>query len=545
MKKFFSLLLAVGLVLTCAGTDARAMEFKIKGQWIVNFDYGDYGKLANSARATNKSPHPNAYTGFHGGASNTADQFGTNQRVRLQLNAVASEALSGTVWFEIGDQQWGNAADRPGGSKSYGGSLGADGNAVEVKNAYLDWVVPSTRLKFRMGIQAVRLPNFVAKASNILQDDAAGIVASYKINDNADVTGFWFRLYNDNYPGSLASGVSTPENYMDNMDIAGLLVPMTFDGLKITPWVMYAGIGPNVVNPRVNKAYSSWNSVPSNTSNQMGNGITSIYTGMLPAVWATKNGRSDRLTEYGNAFWGSVTGEYSAYDPFRLAWQLAYGNVSYEHEQLNRSGWEAFLLGEYKLDWGIPGIFAWYSSGDTGDIKNGSQRMPTLRVTTGNDLSKYASNGNVISRKNIITSVWTGTWGFGARLKNVSFFDDIKHTLRINHFRGTNAPVMAKYFLGKKAAGGDYTTTTVGTDFNAGVEGVYLTTRDSATEFSLVNEWKIYKNFRMNLEGHYILFDLDTSSSVWGRGATTSGGWVGKPNLRDSWQCNLSFYYDF
>ena len=123
--------------------------------------------------------------------------------------------------------------------------------------------------------------------------------------------------------------------------------------------------------------------------------------------------------------------------------------------------------------------------------------MPTLRVTTGNDLSKYASNGNVISRKNIITSVWTGTWGFGARLKNVSFFDDIKHTLRINHFRGTNAPVMAKYFLGKKVAGGDYTTTTVGTDFNAGVEGVYLTTQDSATEFSLVNEWKIYKNFRM------------------------------------------------
>ena len=124
-------------------------------------------------------------------------------------------------------------------------------------------------------------------------------------------------------------------------------------------------------------------------------------------------------------------------------------------------------------------------------------RMPTLRVTTGNDLSKYASNGAVISRKNIVTSVWTGTWGFGARLKNISFFDNIKHTLRINHFRGTNAPVMAKYFLGKKVAGGNYSTTTVGTDFNAGVEGLYLTTRDSATEFSLVNEWQIYKNFRM------------------------------------------------
>ena len=543
MKTCLAFLLAVGLAL--APLQAVAMEFKIKGQWIVNFDYGSYGKFSNSGRPTSKSPNPHAYTGYNGGATNTADNFGTNQRVRLQLQAIASEYLSGTVWFEIGDQQWGNAMDRPGGTKFYGGSLGSDGNAVELKNAYIDWVLPSTRLKLRMGIQEVKLPNFVAKTSTILQDDVAGIVASYKINDNADVTGFWFRFYNDNYPGSLAGQANTPANYMDNMDAAGLLLPLSFDGLRITPWAMYAAIGPNVMNPRINKSYSSWNSVPSNTSNQMGNGISSIYTGMLPAVWATKKGQSMRLTEYGNAFWGAVTGEYTGRSPFRMAWELAYGSVAYEHAQLNRAGWEAFGLGEYKLDWAIPGVYAWYSSGDTGDIKNGSQRMPTLRSTTGNDLSKYASNGNVISRKNAVTAVWTGTWGFGARLKDISFFENLKHTLRVNHFMGTNDPVMAKYFLGKKNANGDYTTTRVGTDFNAGVEGIYLTTRDSATEFSLVNEWQIYKNLRMNLEGHYVMLNLDTSRGVWGRGPVASGGWVGNPNLRDAWQCNLSFYYSF
>ena len=543
MKKHLILLMAAGLAL--APLRAESVEFKVKGQWIVNFDYGNYGKFANSARATNKNPKPSAYAGYNGGATNTADQFGTNQRVRLQLQAIASEALSGTVWFEIGDQQWGNAMDRPGGTKPYGGALGADGNAVEVKNAYLDWMLPNTPLKVRMGIQEVALPNFVTKASTIFRDDVAGIVASYSINDSVSLTGFWFRFFNDNYPGSLAGQPYTSANYMDNMDAAGLLVPMTFDRLKITPWFMYASIGPNVMNPRVNKAYSSWNSVPSNTSSQMGNGITSIYTGMLPPVWATKKGQSDRLTEYGNAFWGAVTGEYTGLDPFRIAWDFTYGSVAYEHAQLNRSGWEAFLLGEYKLDWAIPGVYAWYSSGDTGDIKNGSQRLPTLRSTTGNDLSKFASNGNVISRKNAVTAVWTGTWGFGARLKNISFIDDLRHTIRINHFRGTNDPVMAKYFLGKKNANGNYDTTRVGTDFNAGVEGIYLTTKDSAIEFSLVNEWQIYKNFTMNLEGHYILLDLDTSSSVWGRGQVASGGWVGKPNLRDAWQCNLAFYYNF
>lgn len=327
MRTCLAFLLAAGLAL--APLQALAMEFKIKGQWIVNFDYGSYGKFSNSGRPTNKTPNPPAYTGYNGGATNTADNFGTNQRVRLQLQAIASEYLSGTVWFEMGDQQWGNAMDRPGGTKFYGGSLGSDGNAVELKNAYIDWVVPSTRLKLRMGIQEITLPNFVAKTSNIFQDDVAGIVASYKINDNADVTGFWFRFYNDNYPGSLAGQPNTPANYMDNMDAAGLLVPLSFDGLKITPWAMYAAIGPNVMNPRINKSYSSWNSVPSNTSDQMGNGISSIYTGMLPAVWATKKGQSMRLTEYGNAFWGAVTGEYTGSSPFRLAWDFTYGSVTY------------------------------------------------------------------------------------------------------------------------------------------------------------------------------------------------------------------------
>lgn len=547
MKKVFVLMLAAALAFA-AVTDAGALEFKTKGQWIMNFDYGNYGKLSESPRATGTTPNPKAYYGYNGGATNTADQFGTNQRVRLQLNAIASESLSGTVWFEIGDQQWGNAMDRPGGNKYYGGSLGADGLAVEVKNAYIDWTVPNTVLKLRMGIQEINLPNFVAKASNIFQDDVAGIVGSYRFNDTVSLTGMWFRYYNDNFPGSRAGQTYAPASYMDNMDSIGLFLPMTFDGVKVTPWVMYAGIGPNVMNPRINSNYSAWGSVPSNTSEQMGNGITSIYTGMLPAVWASKTGTSTRLTEYGNAFWGSVTGEYTGTDPFRLAWLLSYGTVSYDQPQLNRSGWEAFLLGEYKMDWMTPGLYAWYSSGDTGDIKNGSQRLPTLRVTTGNELSKYASNGEVISRKNVITSVWTGTWGLGLRVKDISFIDNLSHTLRINHFRGTNDPVMAKYFLGKKVAGGNYATTRVGTDFNNGVEGVYLTSLDSATEFSFVNEWQIYKELKLIFEGHYILFNLDTSSSVWGRGPTVNninGGWVGNPNLRDAWQINTALYYSF
>lgn len=46
------------------------------------------------------------------------------------------------------------------------------------------------------------------------------------------MTAFWARPYNDNYVGN-ADG--DQKNFMDNMDMAGLMVPLTFDGVKLTP----------------------------------------------------------------------------------------------------------------------------------------------------------------------------------------------------------------------------------------------------------------------------------------------------------------------
>ena len=45
------------------------------------------------------------------------DEFEAQQRVRLQLDAVASESLSGTVFFEIGNQLWGK--DKQDGNRSF------------------------------------------------------------------------------------------------------------------------------------------------------------------------------------------------------------------------------------------------------------------------------------------------------------------------------------------------------------------------------------------------------------------------------------------
>ena len=128
-------LLAAGMIMGVAG-GAKAIDFKAKGEWLVGFGVGE-GVLTKNTRDTDGAKSK----------TNTDDQFGASQRIRLQLDAVASEALSGTVYFEIGDQQWGKSGD--------GAALGADGNnQVKVKNAYIDWVIPQTDARVRMGLQA-------------------------------------------------------------------------------------------------------------------------------------------------------------------------------------------------------------------------------------------------------------------------------------------------------------------------------------------------------------------------------------------------------
>ncbi|MBD5553630.1 MAG: hypothetical protein HDQ44_04760, partial [Desulfovibrio sp.] len=224
MKKLATLILAAGLVFG-ATTGANAIDFKAKGQWIMSFDYGENGGFVG--KYNNHTP-----TGWGKRGANE-DNFEARQRIRLQLDAVASESLSGTVYFEIGDTFWGQ--------NSTGGALGADQRIIELKNAYIDWMIPESEVKVRMGIQNITTPAY-ASGNSVLNDDVAGIVVSAPINENVGITAFWARPYNDNY---IDSSNSYRNSYLDNADFGGLLIPLTFDGVRVTPWGMYGAIGPN------------------------------------------------------------------------------------------------------------------------------------------------------------------------------------------------------------------------------------------------------------------------------------------------------------
>ena len=499
MKRLSLLLLTASLLLSAAAP-AVAVDFKARGQWLMNFDYGQHG----------------AFTGGSGSCGYGAyreDNFEARQRLRLQLDAVASETLSGTLALEIGDQLWGRGAD--------GAAMGADGTVVEVKHAYLDWMLPSLDVRVRMGLQPLELPSFTA-GTQVLADDLAPVSLTARLADSADLTVFWARPYNDNFSGvSRGDRPDDRASWLDNMDLFGLALPLRLEGLNLTPWAMYGMIGPNTFRSQGDAA-------------RYGASFDMYRAGMLPAGGAS---HGERLTAYGNAWWAGLTGEIVLWEPFRLAWDAVYGSVRQDDASASRRGWAASLLAEYKLDWVTPGLYGWYTSGDNGNCGDGSERLPVLSLTgSDNDFSHFAFSGNpYIGREAAVGWSMAGTWGVGLRLKDISVIEDVKQTLRVNLIGGTNSPAMARRLSSEGLAANS------GAFGAPGMEGLYLTTRDVAMEVGLSSYTKIYENMTVGLEASYIALWLDKSNDVWG--ASRMNGY--RDDVRDAWNINFVYAYSF
>ena len=521
MKKLATLLIAAGLVFGATAPAANAIDFKAKGEWVMSFDYGQNGGFTGG----------NGRTGYNG----KEDEFEAKQRLRLQLDAVASENLSGTVFFEIGNTTWGKSSE--------GGALGADGKIVEVRRAYIDWMVPNTELKVRMGLQGMAIPSFTMKKSQVFEDDVAGITLSYQFTDNVAATVFWARPYNDNFTG-IDEYNHDKNNFMDNVDVFGLTIPLTFDGIKVTPWGMIAAIGPNAFADT-----NDSNSFGIFETDELGTSRAQMQAGMLPA-WgvAGTDGRNALgnfdLDQYATAWWAGLTADITYFDPFRIAFDFMGGGVQWDDSRLNRAGWMATLLVEYKMDWGIPGILGWYASGDNSNLGDGSERMPYLSLGNGdNQFSNFAFDGHpYIAREGALSQSMTGTWGVGLRVRDMSFIEDLKHTFRVNLIGGTNDHGILRQLSKSGTVGGatpDYVSYD-GTGY--GFKGLYMTDQDTALEIGLHNEYKMYENFTIMLDASYMALWLEDTKYKGVRRALS--GATGSES-RDNWNVNVSFVYSF
>ena len=283
---------------------------------------------------------------------------------------------------------------------------------------------------------------------------------------------FWMRAENDNT--TIDRGVGNA------MDFVGLSVPLTGEGWQLNPWGMYGNLGKNSLN-------------------EVGENGESLIVGLLPYG---QDGVSVVAKDSNNpAWWLGIGGELTTFDPLRLAFDFAYGKADWgkaaNGQDLTRQGWLLSGIAEYKLDYVTPGLIAWYGSGDNSDTMDGSERLPTLSpgwgaTTLGWDGAYGISDGAVLSKTP------TGTWGVVARLADISFFENLTHTLAVGFYTGTN------------------NTRMVTSGPVSGVESgnVYLTTKDHAWEVNFDSQYKIYENLTLAAEMGVVRLDLD--KDVWG-----------------------------
>ena len=455
MKRIVTLLLAAGLVLGAAA-GSQAADIKAKGNWTFSWQVGDQTFAKHSGK----------------------DNFTAKQRLRTQIDVIASESLKGVLFLEMGDQNWGKSTD--------GASLGTDGKIVKVRYSYVDWVIPQTDAKVRMGLQNFSLPGFISN-NPILgggSADGAGITISGQFTENVGASLFWLRAENDN------AGSNSVKQYSDAMDFVGLTVPMTFDGVKVTPWAMYGALGRD-----------SFTNTADNKDSGVVNGLlpTGVDGAMLKGV---------DLDRHGNAWWVGVASELTYFDPFRFALDAAYGSAdmgSIGGFDVERSGWFASILGEYKMDYFTPGILFWYASGDDSNWANGSERMPVVEGSW--TASSYGFDDNFgRDACDMIGLTNDGKMGVYLQAKDISFMEDLTHIFRVGFIKGTNNTEMARWGI----------TSPTGT---SGRE-LYLTTADKAWEVNFDTQYKIYKDLTLAVEVGYINLDLD--ENVWGKGVVDS-----------------------
>ena len=469
MKKLTTLLLAAGLVFA-ASAPASAVDLKMDGQYLFNF-----------------------ITGERAGTGQNFDNAG--QRLRLGMTLTANENLSG--YFQI---QVGTGKDK---TSNYDWGADTSGNSavIGMRQAYVDWVIPQTVVKVRMGRQLVGLPEDAFGKNAIMHpgwQGRDGIVVTAPVTDWLDLTAFWLR-------GAYDSINTYDTDQSNKSDFFAATAAFKFDGFSFTPYVMYAAL---------DASDGVWND---SVSMDEDGTITWLGYGAGNEL-STPDGT--KILADGNAFWAGTNFVMSYFDPFVLKVSGAYGMVSYDASSngtnyQDRNGWYVQAKASYKTAYGTPIFGGWYGSGDDNDADyKGQGWIPAwagrFHPTFGYSAGEFGLFDTTV-RHNI-----SGTWGLQAGIEDVSFLQDLTHKFTVTWFQGTNDK--NQFSLEENPY-------------------KYMTDNDNVVEFNLASTYKIYKNLSACLELAYMITDYsDGDHKTWANKHETD---------KDGWSTALTFQYLF
>jgi hypothetical protein len=462
--------LAVIMVLGCFASAQAATEVKMTGDFRV---YGNWWSGKNFTGWSNEN-----WDGTAAG-SRTEDSFGINQRFRLRTDFVANEALKFRLGIRVNNTYWGN------------GYLTTDnqGNnvAIQVYQAYLQFKWPDTDIEFTVGKQSLALPQSGYFDGGLVFDSeaAALVITAPLIPDTLSLLVGYSRFYDNGGFDATTTQVS------DELDLFFLALPVTLEGFSITPWTAvgiagrnaaYTGLAQNLVSSGTvgqwgawaqqvaNSNYSvarvlGWNNVVGNTAfnRSQAAAAANIASKANPISW--KNNQ--------NTYWwlgGAI--EIDALDPIKFYADVIYGQgAMYDRASSKRHGWFIDAAIEY-TGWDVltPSVFGWWSTGEDGNWRNGSERMPYTASSWNGGTSFLFDGGQELGADSNMYMNPVGTWGIGLSLKDISFIEKLTHRLTIAYTRGTNSSSAVR--------GTNWFNTYVANSFTAGgyvPTAVYLT----------------------------------------------------------------------
>jgi len=439
------------------------------------------------------------------------EDFHAYQRVRQYFEYVTNENLKAVVGYEI-DSGFGWD----------GGDFGADETGqLEIKRAMVDFNWPETDINFRVGIQGFALPGG-AMGNPVLGGDMAGVIVSTPINDMLGVTAGWVRGYDGDQIGDQGAG--------DEIDVAMLSLPITGDGFSVNPYFVYAWLGEDAMED--NRSYVSGSLATASIPVAYAVDPTPTpLIGISPGGEEIEFGEEDpdanvTFTDDANAWWLGFDYNVNMFDPINISGQFIYGSsdgeadVDYLNDGFNggdddfsgdvaeREGWYMDFMVDYVMDNMTPSLFFLYSSGDDDDLGDGSETFPMLHndgfvnppVAGGFGFTGCQTSMSNALNYSFAQYVPAGIWKLGFALKNLTFMDNLSHTIGLAYVKGTNdADVGRAVNLG---TGGDQWTQIVMTD------------DDDAWEFSFRSAYSIYEALSLTLDYEYASLDMD--EDVWG-----------------------------
>jgi hypothetical protein len=474
MKRLILLAAVLAFVLGMASM-ASAATIKASGQWALEFLFSDNFDMNDTD------------------SKDGDGDFNVYQRARTQFDFIANENLKGVLATEIGTTRWGD----PDGFHFH------DHNAsINVRRAYLDFMIPDTKIAVRGGLQGITLPVSYGTGNMILDTEMPALVVSAPIIDEVSVLAGYGRLYDyDNASSTSGEGSSA-------FDTGFLAVPVKLDGFNFAPYFVYAYAGERALNGMVDSA--------SNAATK--SDYQRILAGLIGPGYTVKGGL--------NAYWAGTNFTMTYFDPIKVMADVAYGAANGAGGDENeRSGWMVDLAVDYTgLDFMTPEVFFAYTSGENDDTSDGSERMPALMSRNwGIGASTFFGNDPLLKGDHGFYNEQLGFWAAGLSLKNISFVDKLSHDFTVFYAQGTNDEKTANMK-------------------NGGIKlvkyGQSLTEEDSIVEFDLNNSYKLYDELTFMVNFGYIINDYD--EDTW-----TKAGYANAKDDSDAFKLSTGFMYSF